>query len=99
MRGWSGPREVSTVPSLQLVIVFITETAPAGNNPLDLASWKTVVAGIVSLADWSSGLWEAKRWQGKLHGSTFEEQGTVEAATEYTACGPLRSSVYINGTS
>lgn len=53
MRGWSGPREVSIVPSLELVVVLLTETAPAGNDPLDLAivaSWKTVVAEMISLA-------------------------------------------------
>jgi len=92
MRGWSGPREVSIIPSLKLVTVFLTETAPVGEDPPDLAivaSWKTAVAGLVSLAGWSASLWERKRWWGKLHGSTFEEQVAVVAAMVYTTCRPL----------
>ena len=96
MGRWSGPIEISVIPLLELVTVFLTETAPAGENLPDLAtvaSWKTVVAELISLAGWSTSLWEPKRWWGKLHGSTFEEQETVEAATVNTACGPLRLSV------
>jgi len=57
MRRWSGPRKVSMSPSNKLVTVCLTEMALEGKDPLDLAvvaTLKTAVGGLISLAGWSS---------------------------------------------
>jgi len=80
------------IPSPKVFTVCLTEAARARENSLDLvvvASSKTALGGLISLAGWSSSVWTSQRLESKLHGSTFERQVVGVAATVYPAYGPL----------